>query len=161
MSETHSMASHPDLAEVRRAHDLQELRQRYERASETPIGQLLDGLIMLSGLYIALSPWIVGFTGSLQVNNLVVGFAVAALGFGFGAAYGSMHRLAWVCPVLGAWTIVSLWLVSGAELTTGTVLNNIIAGAVVLLCGLVLMGIGTDRRLTRTETPTSTETKSG
>jgi hypothetical protein len=145
------MASHPDLADVKRTHDLQELRQRYERASETPIGQLVDGLILLGGLYIGLSPWIVGFTGSLQMNNLVVGFAVAALGFGFGAAYGSMHRLAWVCPVLGLWTIVSLWLVSGAQLTLGTILSNIIAGVVVLVCGLVLMGINTER-LARTGT---------
>lgn len=139
------MASHPDLAEVKRTHDLQELRQRYERASETPTGQLVDGLIMLGGLYIALSPTIVGFTGPLQINNFVVGLAIAALGFGFGAAYGSMHRLAWVCPVLGLWTIVSLWLVSGVELTVGTLLSNVIAGAVVLFCGLAIMGIGTER----------------
>jgi SPW repeat len=145
MSENPPMTSHPDLADVKRAHDLQELRQRYERASETPTGQLVEGLIMLGGLYIALSPWIVGFSGSLQVNNLVVGLAIAALGFGFGAAYSSLHRLAWVCPVLGAWTIVSLWLVSGVELTFGTLLSNIIAGAVVLLCGLALMGISTER----------------
>jgi SPW repeat len=147
MSENTSMASHPDLADVKRAHDLQELRQRYERAAETPTGQLIEGLIMLGGLYIALSPWIVGFSGPLQINNLVVGLAIAALGFGFGAAYGSLHRLAWVCPVLGAWTIVSLWLVSGVVLTFGTLLSNIIAGAVVLLCGLAIMGIGTGRMM--------------
>ena len=145
MSETPSMASHPDLAEVKRTHDLQELRQRYERVAETPTGQLVEGLIVLGGLYIALSPSIVGFSGSLQVNNLVVGLAIAALGFGFGAAYGSMHRLAWVCPVLGAWTIVSPWLVSGAELTAGTIVSNVIAGAVVLLAGLAILGIGTER----------------
>jgi hypothetical protein len=139
------MTSHPDLADVRRAHDLHELRQRYERASETPTGQLVEGLIMLAGLYVALSPWIVGFSGPLQVNNLVVGLAIAALGFGFGAAYGSMHRLAWVCPVLGVWTIVSLWLVSGVVLTLGTLLSNVIAGAIVLLCGLAIMGIGIER----------------
>ena len=113
----------------------------------TPTGQLVEGLIMLGGLYIALSPWIVGFSGPLQINNLVVGLAIAALGFGFGAAYGSLHRLAWVCPVLGAWTIVSLWLVSGVVLTFGTLLSNIIAGAVVLLCGLAIMGIGTGRMM--------------
>jgi hypothetical protein len=142
MSENPPMAQHPDLAEVKRAHDLQELRERYERASETPTGQLVEGLIVLGGLYIATSPWIVGFTGPLQINNLVVGLAVAVLGFGFAAAYGSTHRLAWVCPVLGAWTIVALWAVSGATLTTGSIVSNVIAGAVVLLCGLAILGIG-------------------
>jgi hypothetical protein len=145
MSHNPSMAEHPDLVDVKRAHDLRELRERYERASETPSGQLVEGLIMLSGLYIALSPWIVGFTGPLQINNLVIGLAVAALGFGFAVDYGSTHRLAWVCPVLGAWTIVALWAVTGATRTTGSVLSNIIAGAVVLLCGLAILGIGTGR----------------
>jgi SPW repeat-containing protein len=142
MSENPPMAQHPDLAEVKRAHDLQELRERYERASETPTGQLVEGLIVLGGLYIAASPWIVGFSGPLQINNLVVGLAVAVLGFGFAAAYGSTHRLAWVCPVLGAWTIVALWAVTGATLTTGSIVSNVIAGAVVLLCGLAILGIG-------------------
>jgi hypothetical protein len=151
MSQNPSMAEHPDLADVKRAHDLRELRERYERASETPSGQLVEGLIMLSGLYIALSPWIVGFTGPLQINNLVIGLAVAALGFGFAADYGSTHRLAWVCPILGAWTIVALWAVTGAARTTGSILSNVIADAVVLLCGLAILGIGTGRvaRMTR------------
>ena len=54
----------------------------------------------------------------------------------------STHRLAWVCPVLGAWTIVALWAVSGATLTTGSIVSNVLAGAVVLLCGLAILGIG-------------------
>ncbi|WP_255426138.1 SPW repeat protein [Pseudonocardia sp. C8] len=134
------MSEHPDLAEVRRGHELQEVRMRYERAAETATGQLIEGVIMLAGLYIALSGWIIGFAGPLQMNNLVVGLAIAVLGFGFGAAYGSTHRLAWVCPILGAWTIVALWLVSGAAGGIGALLTNIIAGVVVLLAGLALLG---------------------
>jgi hypothetical protein len=145
MSQNPPMAEHPDLAEVKRAHDLRELRERYERASETPSGQLVEGLIVLSGLYIALSTWIVGVTGPLQINNLVIGLAVAALGFGFAVDYGSTHRLAWVCPILGVWTIVALWAVTDATRTAGSILSNIIAGAVVLLCGLAILGIGTGR----------------
>jgi hypothetical protein len=120
MSENPPMTSHPDLADVKRAHDLQELRQRYERASETPTGQLVEGLIMLGGLYIAVSPWIVGFSGSLQVNNLVVGLAIAALGFGFGAAFSSLHRLAWVCPLLGS-NCQDLWMKIFRRLPVGGV----------------------------------------
>jgi hypothetical protein len=145
MSQNPSMAEHPELAEVKHAHDLHELRERYERTSETPTGQLVEGLIVLGGLYIATASWIVGFTGPLQMNNLVVGLAVAVLGFGFAVAYGSTHRLAWVCPVLGAWTIAALWVVSGVVWTAGSFLSNIIAGAVVLLCGLAIEGMGTQR----------------
>lgn len=111
---------------------------RYERAAETLTGQAIEGVILLAGLYLALSGPIVGFAGPLQINNLVIGLAIAVLGFG--AAYGSTHRLAWVCPVLGAWTIVALWAVSGAAGGIGAMLSNILAGAVVLVCGLALLG---------------------
>lgn len=145
MSQTPPMAEHPDIAEIGRAHDMSEIRERYERASERPIGQIVEGLIMLAGLYVALSPWIVGFTGPLQVNNLIVGLTVAALGFGFAAAYGSTHRLAWVCPVLGIWTIVALWAVSDVTRTTGSIVSNVFAGAVVLLFGLAMLAMGAGR----------------
>lgn len=145
MSENPSMTGHPDLAEVQRAHDMQELRLRYDRASESATGQLVEGLIVLAGLFIALSPWIVGFTGPLQINNLVVGLVIAAIGFGFAGAYTTTHRIAWVCPVLGAWTIVSLWAVNGAVTTTGSVLSNVLAGVAVLLGGLAILGMSTER----------------
>jgi len=43
-----SMAEHPDLSEVKQAHDLQD------------------------GLYLALSSWIVGFAGPLMMNNAMM-----------------------------------------------------------------------------------------
>ena len=157
-----SMADHPDLAEVQRGHELQEVRMRYERAAETPAGQALEGVILLAGLYIALSGPIVGFTGPLVAHNMVVGLAIAVLGFGFGAAYGSTHRLAWVCPVLGIWTIVAFWAVSGPAAGLGALLTNIIAGAVVLLAGLMLLGATTMRgsgQLLRTRTRAGSRTR--
>ncbi|MBO0851285.1 MAG: SPW repeat protein [Pseudonocardia sp.] len=135
------MAEHPDVVEVKRAHDL-ELRQRYEHAAEARMGQAADGIILIGGLYIALSPWIMGFGDPLRMNNLIVGLAIAVLGFGFASAYGSTHRLAWVCPVLGAWTIVSFFVINGGAPTMGALLSNVIAGAVVLVCGLAIFGAG-------------------
>lgn len=152
-AENPPMSEHPDLAEVQRGHELQEVRMRYERAAETPTGQVLEGVILLAGIYLALSGPIVGFTGPLQINNLIIGLAIAVLGFGFGAAYGSTHRLAWVCPVLGLWTIVAVWVVSDAASGLGAMLSNIIAGAVVLLAGLALLGatrMGGDGKMLRT-----------
>jgi SPW repeat len=140
-SENPPMAEHPDLAEVKQSHDL-ELRQRYERAAEAGMGQLADGIILLGGLYIALSPWFMGFGDPMRMNNLVVGLAIAVLGFGFASAYGSTHRVAWVCPVLGAWTIAAMFVISGAAPSLGGLLSNVIAGAVVLVCGLAILGAG-------------------
>jgi hypothetical protein len=50
-----SIEEHPDLAA---------LRLRYERAAETRVAQLVDGLTFLAGLYAAVSPWVAGFNTS-------------------------------------------------------------------------------------------------
>lgn len=127
------LESHPDLAAM---------SARYEEMSESRSAQLTDSLLVLAGLFVALSPWIVGFhdvSVALAMNNLVIGLAIAILAVGYAAAFDRTHRLAWVCPLLGAWTIVAVWLVSGTVMATETVLTNVIAGAVVLLLGLAAL----------------------
>jgi hypothetical protein len=76
------------------------------------------------------------------MNNVIVGLTVAVLGFGFASAHGSTHRIAWACPVLGAWTIVALWMLNNAAITLGSLLSNVLAGSVVLLCGLAVLRTG-------------------
>lgn len=137
MSSSTPIAGHPDLTEM---------RTRYERASETPIAQVADGLVVLGGLFVALSPWITGFaatTPSLALNNLIIGLAAAALGLSFAAAYHRTHGIAWTCPALGVWTILAVFLMSGTAMTTSTVLCNIIGGAVLVLAGAATMAAST------------------
>ncbi len=131
-----SIAAHPDLAE---------LRDRYERVAETPTGQAAEGVIVLGGLYVALSSWLVGFTGPLAMNNLIVGLALAVLGVGFARDYASTHRLAWVIPVLGVWTVIAPFVIVRADPTMSAILGNVIVGAIILLCGLAMLGMGTTR----------------
>ncbi|MGW1681371.1 SPW repeat protein [Saccharopolyspora sp. NPDC002376] len=133
MSSSTPIAGHPDLSEM---------RMRYERASETPTAQVADGLVVLSGLFVALSPWITGFyasTPSLALNNLVTGLTAAVLGLSFAAAFHRTHGIAWTCPVLGVWTIVSVFVMSGTAIMTSTVLCNVIGGAILVLAGLGTM----------------------
>ncbi|MBB5156545.1 SPW repeat protein [Saccharopolyspora phatthalungensis] len=133
MSGSTPIVGHPDLAEM---------RLRYERAAETPTAQVADGLAVLAGLFVALSPWITGFaarTPSLTVNNLVVGLTAALLGLSFAAAYHRTHGIAWTCPVLGVWTIVAVFVMSGTVVVTSTVLCNVIGGAILILAGLGIM----------------------
>ncbi|WP_268895712.1 SPW repeat protein [Nocardia sp. CY41] len=46
-----------------------------------------------TGLYLAISPWVVGFDGlsTLTVNNLVCGIALAMVALGFASVYGRTH----------------------------------------------------------------------
>lgn len=86
----------------------------------------------------AISPWVVGFNSSptLAVSNLVTGIALAVLALGYAAAYSRTHALAWVAPMIGAWTIVTPWVILGGDSTTAIVVNNVITGGVVTLLGV-------------------------
>ncbi|TDE08235.1 SPW repeat protein [Jiangella asiatica] len=129
---------HPDVAVM---------RNRYDQIAETPVAQSADGLAFLAGLYLATSPWVVGFTehSALTVTNLVTGLAIALLAAGFVASYGHLHGLAWVAPILGAWAIVAPWVVAGDTPDTSAVVSNIITGAVAILCALAMMSSGMRR----------------
>lgn len=134
--------AHPDLAEM---------RYRYELAAEKPVRGVLDGLTVLSGLYLALSPWIIGFTrfpgtGDLRVNNLITGLAVAVMAIGLASAFGRTHGVAWTVPLLGVWTIIAPWVVSGPAPKGGTIISNVIAGAVIFALGVGAAGAPMRRR---------------
>lgn len=124
--------AHPDLAE---------LRNRYEVAAEKPATRAMDGLTILSGLYLALSPWITGFarfagTGDLRINNLITGIAVAVMAMGMASAFGRTHGVAWVVPLLGVWTIIAPWVVSGPAPRGGTIISNVVVGALIFVMGV-------------------------
>ena len=135
---THSTAqidSHPDLMA---------LRGQYAEASAKPMAGLIEGLCMLAGLYLAISPWVVGFDNfaSLRVSNLITGIALAVLAMGFGSVLERTVGLGWVAIAIGAWAIVAPWVVAGSADTTKTITNNAITGGVACLLGLATMGLG-------------------
>ncbi|HLL37398.1 MAG TPA: SPW repeat protein [Streptomyces sp.] len=142
------METHPDIIDMRNRHEMA------ERATSTPRAQAIETLALLTGVYLAASPWIAGFSGlsTLAVNNLIVGIAYAVLmSGGFGRAYERTHSMAWAACALGAWTIVAPWVVSGDVSTTRTVVNNIIVGAIALLLGLAASAMSGERRSSRGE----------
>jgi hypothetical protein len=132
---TSHIDSHPDLVS---------LRDRYAAISGKPVAGIVEGLCLLTGLYLAISPWVVGFQGltSLRVSNLVTGLALAVLGIGFGSVLERTHGLGWVATAIGVWTIVAPWAVSGTADTTKTITNNAIVGGVACLLGLTTMAMG-------------------
>ncbi|RIQ11294.1 SPW repeat protein [Jiangella rhizosphaerae] len=135
---TPDIEQHPDVAVMRR---------RYDQIAETPVAQSADGLAFLAGLYLAMSPWVIGFTSesALTMTNLFTGIAVALLAAGFASAYGRLHGMAWVAPILGIWAIVAPWAVDGPAPDTTAIVSNIVAGAVIVLCALAMMSGGMRR----------------
>lgn len=132
-SESLSMHEHPDIMEI---------RDRLDRVAETPQAWTVDGLAMLAGLYVAISPWVLNFHAgnpSLAMSNLVIGLAAAVLAGMLGSMYSKAHGLSWALPVMGAWIIVSMWAIRGTTPDTGILLSNIIAGGCLVLLGMAMM----------------------
>ncbi|MFK0254865.1 SPW repeat protein [Streptomyces sp. NPDC090445] len=136
---THSIEHHPDLAEM---------RSRFERVTSTPAAQAVEALALITGLYLAASPWIAGFSDltSLAVNNLIAGLAYCLCMSGLGSAYERTHAMAWTAVAIGAWTILAPWAISGNVDTTRTVVSNVIAGGVALLLALAMAGLAGRQR---------------
>ncbi len=148
MSTVHSSSidHHPDLLA---------LRARYERVAESMSAHFTFGLALLAGLYVAASPWIVGFsaTSSLATSDLIVGIAAAFLAYGFATTLDRAHGMTWTLPVLGVWVIVSTWILPDVVLTAGMTWSNVVAGALLTFLGLNAAYIGMRTRATATTTP--------
>lgn len=130
-----AMETHPDIMS---------LRDRYAKVADNPAAGVVEGLCLLTGLYLAISPWVVGFQdfAGLRVSNLVTGLALAVLGMGFGSVLERTHGLGWCALAIGVWTIVAPWAISGNFDTTDTIVNNSIVGGVACLLGLLTMAMG-------------------
>ena len=129
MSTVHSSIDHhPDLLA---------LRARYERVAESMSAHVTFGLALLAGLYVAASPWIVGFTDTrnLAVCDFIAGIAVAFLVYGFATGLDRSHGMTWTLPVLGVWVIFSPWILPGVALTAGMIWSNVVAGVLLAFLG--------------------------
>ncbi len=137
-----SIEHHPDLAEM---------RTRFERVTSTPRAQAVEALALITGLYLAASPWIAGFSGltPLAINNLIAGLAFCLCMSGLGSAYERTHAMAWTAVALGAWTIIAPWVIAGEMDTTRTVVSNVIAGGVALCLGLAMAAMAGRNRESR------------
>jgi hypothetical protein len=116
-----------------------DMRARYARILDGGQAVAVDGLVLLTGLYLAVSPWVVGFTGTaprLAVNDLILGLAVAIIGLGLAQAPLVMYRLSWAMVGIGGWTVVAPFAMSSAYDNTRGVVNNVIAGGLTVLLGL-------------------------
>jgi hypothetical protein len=56
--------------------------------------------------------------------------------------YGRLHGITWVARVLGVWTVITPWVVTGGVATTATIVSNVVAGLIAVLLGLGAMSLG-------------------
>ena len=130
------MGSHPELVEM---------RNRLEKTASSGTAVVIEGLVVLAGVYAAISPWIVHFSGAeanLTTNNLIVGLVVAVIGMGMALVPDRMFRLTWALVPLGVWLIISPWVATAAHTAgSGIIWSNVVTGAVICLTGLAAAGL--------------------
>ncbi|MBV7697840.1 SPW repeat protein [Streptomyces sp. TRM70350] len=126
--------------------DIQAMRARAAAKSAKPSAQATEGLTLLAGLYLAISPWVVGFNGNpLAVSNLVTGIALAVLALGFGSAFERTFGMGWAAAAIGAWAIIAPWVIQNASTTTGTIASNTATGALAVVLGLMTTAMARGR----------------
>ena len=92
-----------------------------------------DWLDMVLGLWLAVSPWVLGFSDSdpaATLNALIVGISIAVLSALTFLAYHIIEE--WIDVILSLWLIVSPWVLSGSG-DTDVVADFVIVGGVVLM----------------------------
>lgn len=129
--------------DIRGHPDAPEMRERYSRMLQTRGVTAVEELVILAGIYAAISAWTVHFAAAepeLTVSNLIVGIALAGLGLCMSMAPDRSQDLNFVVLLLGAWLIVSPWIVA-QDAGTGAILSNVITGACVCLFALTAGGL--------------------
>lgn len=144
------MAGHPDAVEM---------RERYARLTEGRGRrvEMMEGLVMLTGLYLAISPWILHFnttSTSMMVNNLVLGLAMAAIGLGLAMFPERSMSLSWMLIPIGIWLIISPWVVPATHGSPkGIIWSSIVVGALACALGAAAGAMTLMRRRPGTTTP--------
>ena len=122
-TEHHDIASHPDVAEM---------DQRYARVLHNPRVSVVDGLIMLTGLYVAISPWVVHFQNNNTIMrnvDLILGLALAVIGFGMSTRPERLLQAGWAVSLIGVFLIISPWVAgAGHNAAYPVIYNNAFAG---------------------------------
>lgn len=93
-----------------------------------------DGLSLILGLWLIVSPWVLGFTGigAAMWNAVVFGIVVALMALAALTTFRDWEE--WTDMAIGAWLAISPWVLGFATGTEGSALtgNFVVAGLLVL-----------------------------
>jgi hypothetical protein len=138
-SQTHPIEQHPDLMALRAAS---------EGATARPAAQAAECFSLLAGVFLAISPWVVGFHATaprLTVNNLITGLVLVVLSLGFVPAYERTHSSGMTAALIGVWTIIAPWVIRSTPTGAGVIATNVITGAMVFLLAAMTLAQGMGR----------------
>ena len=101
------------------------MAEEYRETGVTP-----SGLNIIAGLWLVLAPFILNYTGSPRVNDIVVGLIVAVVGVIRTLAVERTAWISWVNIILGIWLIVAPFFL-GYSGVSSALWNDVILGIIV------------------------------
>ncbi len=103
-------------------------------AEITPHWRVTNALFLISGLWLAASPYLLGFAWHTAAwwNAIVIGICMVVLAMIRLSNLEQFRGLRWTALILGGWMIASPFVAGYAELA-GAMWNAIIVGAVIAI----------------------------
>lgn len=95
---------------------------------------IASGINLVAGIWLMVSPFLFGFTGSVMGNLFFVGLLVAACSLVRMFTAETTGWLSWVDAALGAWLLVSPLFM--ATLPMAAFWNSIVLGVIVIVAGV-------------------------
>lgn len=97
--------------------------------------KLCDVVNLLLGLFLLVSPWVVGFSGPASSNAVISGIIIAILSIAALSAFAIWEE--WLNLLLGLWVIASPWVLGFAG-TNASSVHVIVGIAVAVLAAIEL-----------------------
>lgn len=119
----------------------------YQRVDMTEEGRstgrgMGQDLVIIAGLWVAISPWVMNFqaNGLAEVNNVIIGLAIASFGVLAMSGLPSFSFLKGVTAVLGGWMVAAPFaLAVSSTVSTPQMISDVVCGAVVFLTSMGLL----------------------
>ncbi|WP_309083029.1 SPW repeat protein [Chelativorans sp.] len=104
----------------------------WKNVTNSSMDMVLDAAKVIAGLCLALSPWMVGFTGTAAAawNAWVIGAIIAILAIWALAAFDPWQE--WLSLVAGIWAIAAPWALGFSDLS-GAAMTHVVIGAIVAI----------------------------
>lgn len=106
---------------------------------------MASGANMVLGIWLIVSPWLLGYASQAAMwNNVIIGAVVVVLAWSRLAMRSRAGAPSWLNLLLGVWLIVAPFVF--VDVTVGQRWNSIIVGALLAILALASGGAGAARR---------------
>jgi hypothetical protein len=97
-------------------------------------GTWASGLNVIAGLWLLISPWVLGFTDTQNAlwNNVILGIAIAIIAFIRAGGWYTPQWLGWLNLILGIWVFIAPFVL-GYSNVSSALWDDLVLGVIVVV----------------------------